>query len=60
MPRHARTGLAVLGLTLSLFTATASAGILNTVPEMDAGTMTTALTVLSGGILLVMGRRRAK
>ncbi len=51
--------LVVFGLMLSVGAATASAGAsIPAVPEMDAGLMTTAMTALSGGVLLVMGRRR--
>jgi len=31
-----------------------------TVPEIDAGSMASALTLLSGGLLIIAGRRKAK
>ncbi len=30
------------------------------VPEMDAGSMVSALTLLSGGMLIIAGRRKGK
>jgi len=31
-----------------------------TVPEIDAGSMASALTLLSGGLLIIAGRRKGK
>ncbi len=45
-------------LVLSAFSAPAWAGI--HVPEMDAGTATSAVALLSGGFLLIAGRARRK
>lgn len=45
---------------LAGLSAQASAIIDVAVPEMDAGSMASALTLLSGGLLIIAGRRKAK
>ncbi|MFO0808651.1 MAG: hypothetical protein U0746_08520 [Gemmataceae bacterium] len=48
-----------LGLVLVAFSGTAWAGVPQT-PEIDAGSMLSALTLLSGGALVLTNRVRAK
>ncbi len=38
----------------------AAAGIPVSVPEIDAGSMASALTLLSGALLIITGRRKVK
>ena len=49
-----------LGLVLVAFNGTAFAGVTRAVPELDAGSMLSALTVLAGGILIATNRVRRK
>ena len=37
-----------------------AAADVTTVPEIDAGSMASALTLLSGGLLIIAGRRKGK
>jgi hypothetical protein len=38
----------------------AAADVVVPVPEIDAGSMASALTLLSGGLLIIAGRRKGK
>jgi len=37
-----------------------AAAVAGPVPEIDAGSMASALTLLSGGLLIIAGRRKGK
>jgi hypothetical protein len=45
-----------LGLVLAAFSGTARA--IDIAPEIDPGSMTSALALLTGGMLMLTGRRR--
>jgi len=51
---------AVTGCALLVLVSNASAGVLAAVPEIDAGSAATALSVLSGVIALAAERLRRK
>ena len=55
--RTARTGLGLM-LVLTALAATATAGGPLPAPEIDPGSMGSALTLLLGGALLITGRSR--
>jgi hypothetical protein len=48
------------GLALILAACGGTAWAVDTAPEIDPGSMTAALTLLSGGALMVTGARRKK
>jgi len=45
---------------LAGLSAQAAAAAPESVPEIDAGSMASALTLLSGGLLIIAGRRKGK
>ena len=50
----------ILFSVLVAFSGTAFAGAVRTVPELDAGSMLSGLTLLAGGILIATNRVRRK
>ena len=58
--RHAAYGAGFLVIMLSLTATVSAGGATAVVPEIDGGSMTMGLGLLSGGLIILRARRGAK